>query len=187
VLQFPEVFWDSSVDFFGAAIDGGPAARGRCFMFWNLHRFSGVPILTSLVSGAAAVEVGLSASHLLLVNPCAGWVGGHACGGAFHVLAGLPRGKRRRGHCLGNLVLSSRNFIGGPCILPLYLAGTLLAARSSLGHFGPQRSGLSMGKNRNSAAAMHRRNAPFHGGTLQRSHVFLLVLLKHQIGMTDPL
>jgi lysine-specific histone demethylase 1 len=54
VLEFPHVFWEGSADFFGAAIPGGPEARGRCFMFWNLHRVSGRPILAALVSGAAA-------------------------------------------------------------------------------------------------------------------------------------
>jgi hypothetical protein len=28
--------------------------RGRCFMFWNLHRFSGAPVVGTLLSGASA-------------------------------------------------------------------------------------------------------------------------------------
>ena len=51
VLEFPEAFWASDFDYFGAAVDGGPELRGRCFMFWNCHRFCGVPILTSIISG----------------------------------------------------------------------------------------------------------------------------------------
>ncbi len=51
VLEFPEVFWTPEYDYFGAAVDGGPELRGRCFMFWNGARFSGAPILTSIISG----------------------------------------------------------------------------------------------------------------------------------------
>ncbi|KAL0040091.1 hypothetical protein WJX79_005960 [Trebouxia sp. C0005] len=54
VLEFPEVFWTPEYDYFGAAVDGGPELRGRCFMFWNGARFSGAPILTSIISGGAA-------------------------------------------------------------------------------------------------------------------------------------
>jgi len=60
VLQFPSVFWDDTVDFFGAVpgIDAATAAnRGWCFMFWNFHRFCGAPVLAALVSGEAALEV----------------------------------------------------------------------------------------------------------------------------------
>ena len=53
-LQFNEVFWDDSVDFFGAARGMTEETRGCCFMFWNIHRFSGTPILAALVSGEAA-------------------------------------------------------------------------------------------------------------------------------------
>ncbi len=51
VLEFPEVFWTPEFDYFGAAVDGGPELRGRCFMFWNGARFSEAPILTSIISG----------------------------------------------------------------------------------------------------------------------------------------
>lgn len=54
VLEFPEVFWDDSVDFFGAAKGLTPADRGFCFMWWNFHRFAGAPILAALVSGDSA-------------------------------------------------------------------------------------------------------------------------------------
>lgn len=54
-LQFPEVFWDAEVDYFGVTQPAGPASRGRCFMFWNLARFNGgTPLLAGLVAGAAA-------------------------------------------------------------------------------------------------------------------------------------
>ena len=53
-MEFPEAFWEGSVDYFGAAVPGGPAARGRCFMFWNLQRFAQKPVLTAVVAGAAA-------------------------------------------------------------------------------------------------------------------------------------
>ena len=54
VLQFPTVFWDDSVDFFGAAHSQNAAERGFCFMWWNFHRFTGLPILVALVAGEAA-------------------------------------------------------------------------------------------------------------------------------------
>lgn len=54
VMEFPEPFWEGSVDYFGAAVPGDQAARGRCFMFWNLQRFAQKPILTAVVAGAAA-------------------------------------------------------------------------------------------------------------------------------------
>ena len=34
VLEFPSVFWDDSVDYFGAAGEPTEAERGRCFMWW---------------------------------------------------------------------------------------------------------------------------------------------------------
>ena len=51
MLEFPEVFWTPDFDYFGAAVDGGPELRGRCFMFWNGAQISGAPILTSIISG----------------------------------------------------------------------------------------------------------------------------------------
>ncbi|KAL3151309.1 hypothetical protein ABBQ38_013146 [Trebouxia sp. C0009 RCD-2024] len=54
VLEFPEAFWTSQFDYFGAAVAGGPHLRGRCFMFWNCHRVCGTPILTSIISGGSA-------------------------------------------------------------------------------------------------------------------------------------
>ena len=54
VLEFPQAFWASDFDYFGAAVDGGPELRGRCFMFWNCLRLCGAPILTSIVSGGSS-------------------------------------------------------------------------------------------------------------------------------------
>jgi len=54
ILQFPEVFWNDSVDFFGAAKGISAVDRGFCFMWWNFHRFAKAPILAALVSGASA-------------------------------------------------------------------------------------------------------------------------------------
>ena len=53
-LEFENVFWDNSVDYFGVDKDNTEATRGLCFMFWNLHRFCGKPILVALISGEAA-------------------------------------------------------------------------------------------------------------------------------------
>jgi lysine-specific histone demethylase 1 len=54
-MQFPEVFWDSEVDYFGITQPPGEDTRGRCFMFWNLARFNdGAPLLAALVSGPSA-------------------------------------------------------------------------------------------------------------------------------------
>ena len=52
-LQFDEPFWDDSIDFFGVAKGKSEETRGLCFMFWNINRFSGIPILAALVSGEA--------------------------------------------------------------------------------------------------------------------------------------
>ena len=58
VLEFPEAFWSDDADFFGAALPGGPDARGGCFMFWNLSRVAGAPVLAALLSGQAALVRG---------------------------------------------------------------------------------------------------------------------------------
>ncbi|CAK9230419.1 unnamed protein product [Sphagnum jensenii] len=56
VMEFTVPFWDETVDYFGAAAEC-TELRGRCFMFWNLKRTSGAPILLALVVGKAAYEV----------------------------------------------------------------------------------------------------------------------------------
>ncbi|KAL3845296.1 hypothetical protein ACJIZ3_002699 [Penstemon smallii] len=48
VLEFPEVFWDETVDYFGATTEDTDQ-RGRCFMFWNVKKTVGAPVLIALV------------------------------------------------------------------------------------------------------------------------------------------
>ncbi|KAH7424184.1 hypothetical protein KP509_12G094400 [Ceratopteris richardii] len=55
IMEFPAAFWDEKVDFFGATAEHREL-RGRCFMFWNLQRTVGAPILSALVVGKAAIE-----------------------------------------------------------------------------------------------------------------------------------
>ncbi|KAG7620694.1 TFIIS/LEDGF domain superfamily [Arabidopsis suecica] len=55
VLEFPTVFWDDSVDYFGATAEETDL-RGECFMFWNVKKTVGAPVLIALVVGKAAFE-----------------------------------------------------------------------------------------------------------------------------------
>ncbi|KAF9622233.1 hypothetical protein IFM89_030275 [Coptis chinensis] len=55
VLEFPDVFWDDSVDYFGATAEETDR-RGQCFMFWNVKKTAGAPILIALVVGKAALD-----------------------------------------------------------------------------------------------------------------------------------
>lgn len=55
VLEFPEVFWDDSVDYFGATSEHRDW-RGQCFMFWNVKKTVGAPVLIALVVGKAAID-----------------------------------------------------------------------------------------------------------------------------------
>ncbi|XP_004293193.1 PREDICTED: uncharacterized protein LOC101302430 [Fragaria vesca subsp. vesca] len=55
VLEFPDVFWDDSVDYFGATAEETDL-RGQCFMFWNIKKTVGAPVLIALVVGKAAIE-----------------------------------------------------------------------------------------------------------------------------------
>ncbi|EOA15891.1 hypothetical protein CARUB_v10003981mg [Capsella rubella] len=55
VLEFPNVFWDDSVDYFGATAEETDL-RGECFMFWNVKKTVGAPVLIALVVGKAAFE-----------------------------------------------------------------------------------------------------------------------------------
>ncbi|CAN4093944.1 unnamed protein product [Withania somnifera] len=55
VLEFPEVFWDDSIDYFGATAEE-TEERGRCFMFWNVKKTVGAPVLIALVVGKAAID-----------------------------------------------------------------------------------------------------------------------------------
>jgi hypothetical protein len=55
VLEFPVVFWDDSVDYFGATAEETDQ-RGHCFMFWNVKKTAGAPVLIALVVGKAAID-----------------------------------------------------------------------------------------------------------------------------------
>ncbi|GLU04539.1 hypothetical protein SLE2022_216790 [Rubroshorea leprosula] len=55
VLEFPEVFWDDNVDYFGATAEETDR-RGQCFMFWNVRKTVGAPVLIALVVGKAAID-----------------------------------------------------------------------------------------------------------------------------------
>ncbi|KAL6493054.1 hypothetical protein OROGR_032813 [Orobanche gracilis] len=55
VLEFPEVFWDDTIDYFGATAEDRDQ-RGRCFMFWNVKKTVGAPVLIALVVGKAATD-----------------------------------------------------------------------------------------------------------------------------------
>ncbi|KAM1617186.1 hypothetical protein TB2_015840 [Malus domestica] len=55
VLEFPDVFWDDSVDYFGATAEE-TELRGQCFMFWNVKKTVGAPVLIALVVGKAAID-----------------------------------------------------------------------------------------------------------------------------------
>lgn len=53
VLLFPHVFWDDDKDYFGITRDG-TSVRGEGYLFWNLHRVMGAPVLVALVAGEAS-------------------------------------------------------------------------------------------------------------------------------------
>lgn len=55
VMEFPEVFWDDSVDYFGTTAEE-TNQRGQCFMFWNVRKTVGAPVLIALVVGKAAID-----------------------------------------------------------------------------------------------------------------------------------
>ncbi|KAK1391655.1 lysine-specific histone demethylase 1-like [Heracleum sosnowskyi] len=55
ILEFPEVFWDDSVDYFGATSEE-TSKRGHCFMFWNVRKTVGAPVLIALLVGRAALD-----------------------------------------------------------------------------------------------------------------------------------
>ncbi|XP_038982600.1 lysine-specific histone demethylase 1 homolog 3-like isoform X1 [Phoenix dactylifera] len=55
VLEFPVVFWDDTVDYFGVTAEE-TSRRGQCFMFWNVKKTVGAPVLIALVVGKAAID-----------------------------------------------------------------------------------------------------------------------------------
>lgn len=66
VLEFPEVFWDDTVDYFGATLEE-TGSRGQCFMFWNVKKTVGAPVLIALMVGKSAID-GQAMSRLDQVN-----------------------------------------------------------------------------------------------------------------------
>lgn len=59
ILEFDASFWAGrmgSTDWFGVIgpHSTDPATRGRSFMYWNIERYCGAPVLTSLLSGQFA-------------------------------------------------------------------------------------------------------------------------------------
>ncbi|KAF7087160.1 hypothetical protein CFC21_090370 [Triticum aestivum] len=71
VLEFSEVFWDENVDYFGATAEQTDL-RGQCFMFWNLKKTVGAPVIIALLVGKAAIDgQGISSdahvSHAMVV------------------------------------------------------------------------------------------------------------------------
>ncbi|CAM8981727.1 unnamed protein product [Rhodiola kirilowii] len=70
VLEFPVAFWDESVDYFGATAEE-TSQRGQCFMFWNLKKTVGAPVLIALLVGKAALE-GQSLNSVDHVNHAVG-------------------------------------------------------------------------------------------------------------------
>ncbi|KAF4348868.1 hypothetical protein G4B88_027481 [Cannabis sativa] len=55
VLEFSDVFWDDSVDYFGVTAEE-TNQRGQCFMFWSIRKTVGAPVLIALVVGKAAID-----------------------------------------------------------------------------------------------------------------------------------
>lgn len=53
-MEFPEVFWDATLSYFGAALPGGQESRGAASIFWNLLSLTGAKQLTALIAGSAA-------------------------------------------------------------------------------------------------------------------------------------
>ncbi|GJP85143.1 hypothetical protein CLOP_g15237 [Closterium sp. NIES-67] len=60
ILEFDRAFWDPHVDYFGAVGQPQPAQRGNCFLFWNLQRTCGAPVLAALVRKERVVQHALN-------------------------------------------------------------------------------------------------------------------------------
>lgn len=56
ILEFPEVFWEPQLSYFGAALPSEEAERGAGFMYWNLFPVTGRKQLIALMSGEAAYQ-----------------------------------------------------------------------------------------------------------------------------------
>ncbi|BAT75432.1 hypothetical protein VIGAN_01329200 [Vigna angularis var. angularis] len=55
IEQKKDIFWDDVVDYFGATTEERNS-RGHCFMFWNVRKTVGAPVLIALVVGKAAID-----------------------------------------------------------------------------------------------------------------------------------
>lgn len=53
VMLFPRVFWDDDKDYFGITSNSNEP-RGEGYLFWNLHRIMGAPVLVALIAGEAS-------------------------------------------------------------------------------------------------------------------------------------
>jgi hypothetical protein len=56
ILEFETPFWSAKndADMFGYVTPGPSSSRGKFYIFWNLHRSTGRPILASLCAGESA-------------------------------------------------------------------------------------------------------------------------------------
>ncbi|RWW81962.1 hypothetical protein BHE74_00009608 [Ensete ventricosum] len=63
VLEFSKAFWDENVDYFGATAEETDK-RGQCFMFWNVKKTVGTPVLIALVVGKAARQTFSKSDHV---------------------------------------------------------------------------------------------------------------------------
>ncbi|KOM34789.1 hypothetical protein LR48_Vigan02g093900 [Vigna angularis] len=115
-LEFPSVFWDDTVEHFGATPEERNS-RGHCFMFWNVRKTVGDPVLIALVvcrnpfsyGAYSYVAVGASGEDYdilgILVNNCLFFAGEATCqkqpdtiGGAM--MSGLREPSRSKLCCL---------------------------------------------------------------------------------------
>lgn len=71
ILEFPHAFWKTKNDFdmFGYITPGPSADRGKFYIFWNLERSTGRPILATLCAGEAAYS-SEGAAETDLVRDC---------------------------------------------------------------------------------------------------------------------
>jgi len=53
VILFNESFWEENLDYFGQ-VSEDLEMRGECYLFWNLQRCMGKPVLVALLAGQAA-------------------------------------------------------------------------------------------------------------------------------------
>ena len=55
IMEFPNVFWEESVDYFGATAEI-TELRGWCYMFWILKKTAGALVLIALVVRKAGID-----------------------------------------------------------------------------------------------------------------------------------